>query len=684
MLMSYVVDAGRARPRARIARRALLQSRRHRPQRADQGGQEPRSLSTPSASTGRRNTPPSTPTSSSASGRCFSRGSPPSMCATSTRRWSGRSSPCSPTWSGAAFPSTGKCCRGCPANSRRKRPASKPRSTSLPARPSMSAARSRSATFCSARCGLPGGTKTKTGQWSTGARLLDELAEQGHELPQKILDWRQVSKLKSTYTDALPGLRQSDDASRAYRATRLPRPRPGGCRRRSRTCRTSRSAPRTAAKSAAPSSPRRATSSSPPIIRRSSCGSSPRSPSIEQLRKAFRDGLDIHAHDGVGNVRRAGEEHAGRSAPPRQGDQFRHHLRHFGLRPRQPARHRRARRPAPISRNISSASPASATTWKRPRRSRRRTAMCETLFGRKCHYPDIDASNASIRAFNERAAINARLQGTAADIIRRAMVRMDAALAKHKLSAQMLLQVHDELVFEVPDAEVEKTLPVVTQVMVRRAACRRCRCRCRCMSRPMPPTIGTRRTEGLAPRAALRPGHEVLVFRLLHPLRRVADDLVGLVRARVFPSRLRRPRRRTSSSFAPAQRPAGRSVRRRLRPSPCAPCRRCLPPPGRSPSAARRRRRRRSSCRSAGRASYHFRLISAMRKMAGWPVSVTYFAASWYCIGVKTTMPATAPSMAPCWIAGTHRRASSPPASRRADRAPRTGTPRRTCGSSCP
>ena len=88
-----------------------------------------------------------------------------------------------------------------------------------------------------------------------------------------------------------------------------------------------------------------------------------------------------------------------------------------------------------------------------------------TLFGRKCHYPDIAASNPSIRAFNERAAINARLQGTAADIIRRAMVRMDAALAKKKLNAQMLLQVHDELVFEVPEDEVEKTLPVVKKVM---------------------------------------------------------------------------------------------------------------------------------------------------------------------------------------------------------------------------
>jgi len=88
-----------------------------------------------------------------------------------------------------------------------------------------------------------------------------------------------------------------------------------------------------------------------------------------------------------------------------------------------------------------------------------------TLFGRKCHYPEIAASNPSVRAFNERAAINARLQGTAADIIRRAMVKMDAELQKAGLDAQMLLQVHDELVFEVPEDQVEATLPLVRRVM---------------------------------------------------------------------------------------------------------------------------------------------------------------------------------------------------------------------------
>ena len=104
------------------------------------------------------------------------------------------------------------------------------------------------------KMGLPGGTKTKTGQWSTGARELEDLAEQGHALPRKILDWRQVSKLRSTYTEALPTYVNPDHPSRAHvLRARLPL-RPAGCRRPIRICRTSRCAPRKAAKSGAPSS----------------------------------------------------------------------------------------------------------------------------------------------------------------------------------------------------------------------------------------------------------------------------------------------------------------------------------------------------------------------------------------------------------------------------------------------
>jgi DNA polymerase-1 len=88
-----------------------------------------------------------------------------------------------------------------------------------------------------------------------------------------------------------------------------------------------------------------------------------------------------------------------------------------------------------------------------------------TVFGRKMHYPEIKAKNPSLRSFNERAAINARLQGSAADIIRRAMIRMPAALAAKDLTARMLLQVHDELIFEAVDDEIEATKAVVKDVM---------------------------------------------------------------------------------------------------------------------------------------------------------------------------------------------------------------------------
>ena len=88
-----------------------------------------------------------------------------------------------------------------------------------------------------------------------------------------------------------------------------------------------------------------------------------------------------------------------------------------------------------------------------------------TLFGRKAHYPDIASANPQTRAFLERAAINAPIQGSAADIIRRAMVRMPEALQAEGLAARMLLQVHDELIFEAPREEAEAAIEVARRVM---------------------------------------------------------------------------------------------------------------------------------------------------------------------------------------------------------------------------
>ena len=95
----------------------------------------------------------------------------------------------------------------------------------------------------------------------------------------------------------------------------------------------------------------------------------------------------------------------------------------------------------------------------------RQQGYVETLFGRRIHTPEIKASNHNRRAFAERAAINAPLQGSAADIIRRAMIHMPDALAKAGLKAKMLLQIHDELIFEVEESEVEKTIPLIVKTM---------------------------------------------------------------------------------------------------------------------------------------------------------------------------------------------------------------------------
>src|ERR1700724_1959307 len=314
------------------------------------------------------------------------------------------------------------------------------------------------------KLGLPGGTKTKTGQWATGARVLDELAEQGHELPQKILDWRQVSKLKSTYTDALPGY-VNPTTHRVHTSYALAA---------TTTGRLSSSEPNLQNIPIRTEDGRK--------IRRAFVADRGMKlvsadysqielrllaeiAGIEQLRKAFRDGLDIHAMTasemfGV-PVKNMPAEVRRRAKAINFGIIY--GISAFGLANQLGIEREEA---GAYIRKYFERFPGIRDYIEETKAFAKKNGYVLTLFGRKCHYPQIAASNASIRAFNERAAINARLQGTAADIIRRAMVRMDAALAKHKLKAQMLLQVHDELVFEVPEAEVEKTLPVVTTAMV--------------------------------------------------------------------------------------------------------------------------------------------------------------------------------------------------------------------------
>jgi DNA polymerase I len=313
------------------------------------------------------------------------------------------------------------------------------------------------------KMGLPGAKQTATGAWSTAAGVLDDLAEQGNELAARILDWRQLSKLKSTYTDALPSF-VDPVTGRVHTSYALAA---------TTTGRLSSSDPNLQnipVRNEAGRKIRRAF-----IARDGNKLISADYSQIElrllahiadipQLKAAFAEGQDIHATTasemfGV-PVKGMPPEVRRRAKAINFGIIY--GISAFGLAnqlgiPREEAG-------AYIKRYFERF-PGIRAYMDQTKAIVREKGYVTTIFGRKCHYPRVTASNPSERAFNERAAINAPIQGSAADIIRRAMVRMDAALSQANLSAKMLLQVHDELVFEAPDAEVEATIDVVRKVM---------------------------------------------------------------------------------------------------------------------------------------------------------------------------------------------------------------------------
>jgi DNA polymerase-1 len=313
------------------------------------------------------------------------------------------------------------------------------------------------------KMGLPGGKKTATGAWSTAAGVLDDLAEQGSELAARILDWRQLAKLKSTYTDALPNYLNPSThrvhTSYALAATttgRLSSSEPN-----LQNIPVRNEAGRKIRKAFIAAEGHKLISADYSQIELRLLA---HIADIPQLKKAFAEGLDIHAMTAseMFGVPVEGMPSDVRRRAKAINFGIIYGISAFGLAnqlgiPREEA--------GAYIKKYFERFPGIRDYMDATKKFARETGYVTTIFGRKCHYPRITASNPSERAFNERAAINAPIQGSAADIIRRAMVRMDDALSKAKLSAQMLLQVHDELVFEVPDNEVEVTIDVVRQVM---------------------------------------------------------------------------------------------------------------------------------------------------------------------------------------------------------------------------
>jgi DNA polymerase I len=311
---------------------------------------------------------------------------------------------------------------------------------------------------------LPGGKKGKTGAYATGADVLEELTVvSGHPLPQKILDWRQLTKLKSTYTDTLQNEIDPTTGrvhtSYALALTPTGRLSSSDPNLQNIPVRTEEGRKIRHAFVAEKGHKLVSVDYSQIELRLAADMAD-----IPALRDAFREGKDIHAMTAsqVFGVPIEGMDPMVRRRAKAINFGIIYGISAFGLATQLgiPQAEARDYIGAYFARY-----PGIREYMERTKKFARDHGYVETLFGRRCHVPGINDKNPARRSYMERASINAPLQGTAADIIKRAMIRIPPALEERGLNARMLLQVHDELVFEVPDAEIEETAAIARAIM---------------------------------------------------------------------------------------------------------------------------------------------------------------------------------------------------------------------------
>ena len=313
------------------------------------------------------------------------------------------------------------------------------------------------------KLGYEGGKKSKTGAFSTGADILEDMAENGVEIARKVLDYRQLAKLKSTYTDALMAS-VNNRTGRVHTSFSMVG---------ASTGRLSSSDPNL---QNIPIRTQEGRQIRGAFIARPGCKLISADYSQIELRlvahvaqektmlEAFRNGVDIHAQTasevfGV-PLDQMDAETRRRSKAINFGIVY--GISAFGL-------SRQLSIPQSEARDYIATYldrfPGIRTYMNDAREFAREHLYVDTLFGRRIHIEQIGASNQAMRGFSERQAINAPIQGSAADIIKRAMICLPAELAAQGLAADMLLQVHDELIFEVPEEQAEQSVQLIKSVM---------------------------------------------------------------------------------------------------------------------------------------------------------------------------------------------------------------------------
>ncbi|MEM1379826.1 MAG: DNA polymerase I [Pseudomonadota bacterium] len=313
------------------------------------------------------------------------------------------------------------------------------------------------------KLGLPGGKKTKTGAWATGAEILDELAAEGHPVPKAILGWRQVSKLKSTYTDAL-GQAIHPETGRVHTSFSLATTTTGRLSSNDPNLQNIPIRTEEGRKIRRAFIPEKGNVIVSADYSQIELRLLAHIGDVPELRRAFQDGIDVHAltaSEVFGVPLDEVSSDLRRSAKTINFGII-YGISAFGLSARLGIERGRAKdyidsyfAKFPGIRRYMDDTVAQA----------REDGFTETVFGRRSHITNIRAKQPNIRSFAERQAINAPIQGTAADVVKRAMVRVPPALREAGLSARMLLQVHDELVLECPKAEADETCAVVKRVM---------------------------------------------------------------------------------------------------------------------------------------------------------------------------------------------------------------------------
>jgi DNA polymerase-1 len=309
---------------------------------------------------------------------------------------------------------------------------------------------------------LPLGKKGKTGAYGTDASILEQLAPM-HDLPARVLDWRQLSKLKSTYADAL--VNEINPATgRVHTSYALAATSTG------RLASTEPNLQNIPIRTEEGRKIRRAFVAEPGHLLISADYSqielrlAAHVADVAPLREAFRAGADIHALTAseVFGVPVAGMPVEVRRRAKAINFGIIYGISAFGLAQQLGVPQGEA---ADYIKAYFARFPGIRDYMEKTKVFARDKGYVETLFGRRCYIPGIKDANAARRAGAERQAINAPLQGAAADIIKRAMRRVPGALAAAGLTARMLLQVHDELVFEAPEAEARDTAALVKRIM---------------------------------------------------------------------------------------------------------------------------------------------------------------------------------------------------------------------------